>query len=350
MTKISTDIIKEFFEITKLKKRILLVVGEKSFDILDSNFSLKKILDQGGDYKILYKRRDLISKNEIPGYSKELKNFIPEIIIGMGGGSVIDLSKLLIYYNYLSHKNKFKFIVIPTTCGSGSESTNFAVIYNYGIKNSIKSDLIYADKIVHDSKLLSFLPRKALWSSIADSFCQSIESLWSINANNLSKTYALKSIKLIVKALENPDNIDHKKLLMASFYSGSAINISKTTGPHSFSYFLSSKHSIPHGLAVLFTMKEFLKINLKEIKISYTFFEYLQGVFTSLDEIYQMLDLILENSKFKFKLNKDSFKNSHEHINRQRLSNNPVKINQNDYLKIYTNSLKYYDKKNYKGF
>ena len=344
MNNISSSLKNKLIELTKLKKKVLLVVGEKSFKILDSNFSLKKVLAEGGDYRIVYKNKDLISKNDIYNYSLGLDLFLPEIIIGLGGGSVIDLAKLLIYYNYLKFRSQFKFIAIPTTCGSGSESTNFAVIYEKGIKTSIKSNLIATDKIVHDPIGLKFLSKKALWSSIADSFCQSIESLWSINANNLSKDHAVKSIKLIVKSIQNPENPDLKKLLEASYHSGCAINISKTTGPHSFSYFLSSKHSVPHGLAVLFTMNEFLKINLKDTKTNSIFYKELEGVYNDANQIGLMLDLILEKSNFNFKLNKDSFKNCHKHINDQRLSNNPVKISPKNYEEIYINSLKLYDK------
>ena len=344
MIKISSGLKNELIEITKHKKRVLLVVGGKSFKILDSNLLLKKVLASGGEYVIVKKKKDLISNNDIAEYSLEIKFFMPEIIIALGGGSVIDLAKLIIYHNYLNCKNKLKFIVIPTTCGSGSESTSFAVIYENGIKNSIQSDLISPDKIVHDSSLLKFLPKKALWSSISDSFCQSIESLWSINSNKISKGHALKSIRLIVKALENIEKLNLKKLLLASYHSGCAINISKTTGPHSFSYFLSYKYSIPHGLAVLFTMKEFLKINLKEKDINSTFFKNLEGIFKCTEEIFTILDLILEKSDFKFKLNRDSFKNSLAHINSHRLSNNPVKINRNDYMDIYINSLSHHDK------
>jgi alcohol dehydrogenase class IV len=340
MYNISTDITKEFFNVCKLKKRLLLIVGNKSFKILDTSFSLKKILEQGGDYIIVHKKSNLISKKDLDDYSLKLKNFKPEIIIGIGGGSVIDLSKLIIFQNYLKIRNKIKFIVIPTTCGSGSESTKFAVIYDEGIKKSILSESILADKIIHDFKLLKFLPKKALWSSISDSFCQALESIWSLNANKTSKEYAVSAIRLINESLKTSDKLDFHKLLTASFYSGCAINISKTTGPHSFSYFLTSVHSIPHGLAVLFTMKEFLKINLKDKEISSIFFECLEGEFKNSNQISKVLDLIIEKSTFKFDLNKNSFENCQKHINNQRLLNNPVKINQNNFKKIYLNSLK----------
>lgn len=340
MHNISNDIKKEIVKISKLKKRLLLIVGNKSFKILDTTFSLKKILNYGGNFIILNKKSHLISKKDLDDYSFKLRNFSPEIIIGIGGGSVIDLSKLIIFQYYLKIRNEIKFIVIPTTCGSGSESTNFAVIYNNGIKNSISSEFILPDKIIHDTRLLKFLPKKALWASISDSFCQAIESIWSKNGNKISKKYAVSAIKLITESLKASDKIDFQKLLTASFYSGCAINISKTTGPHSFSYFLSSIHAIPHGFAVLFTMKEFLKINLSDKEISLNFFECLKGQFNNSNQISQVLDLIIEKSMFKYDLNKNSFDNCKKHINNERLSNNPVKINQNQYLNIYLNSLK----------
>ncbi|MAD12483.1 MAG: hypothetical protein CMC04_07170 [Flavobacteriaceae bacterium] len=82
MNNISSSLKNKLIELTKLKKKVLLVVGEKSFKILDSNFSLKKVLAEGGDYRIVYKNKDLISKNDIYNYSLGLDLFLPEIIIG----------------------------------------------------------------------------------------------------------------------------------------------------------------------------------------------------------------------------------------------------------------------------
>ena len=99
-----------------------------------------------------------------------------------------------------------------------------------------------------------------------DSLCQAIESLWSINNTVKSSKYALMSISLISKCLDNLESLtynDRSNLLKASSLSGKAINITKTTAPHAFSYYLTYYHSICHGQAVAMLFENFIDLNFE---------------------------------------------------------------------------------------
>ena len=130
---------------------------------------------------------------------------------------------------------------------------------------------------------------------------------------------------------------------LASYYSGKAINISKTTGPHALSYYLSQNHNIPHGYAVSIFLIKFLNFNynmMKENKI-------LKKKFLLLFKIFNAKNLITLNNKIQIILlnlydgkdfhnilnnvNKKKLINS---VNIQRLKNNPIKVKKSDLIEI----------------
>ena len=120
-----------------------------------------------------------------------------------------------------------------------------------------------------------------------------------------------------------------------SNYSGRAINISKTNGPHAFSYYLTFFHSIPHGEAVLLNFEKFLKMNFKFINKNY------QRIILNIFNIKDLDELIKWFQRYKFKygliksldfINNIDYNSYRKSINEERLSNNPVKINLKEFL------------------
>ena len=200
---------------------------------------------------------------EVENALKLFKDNNCDSIISLGGGSAIDVAKCVKLFstmdenkNYLTQEHKYinlKHIAIPTTAGTGSESTHFAVIYFEGKKQSVHDDIILPDIAILDHHLLLSLPLYQKKSTLLDALCQAIESIWSVNSNAQSKIYAKKAIKLI---LENEDSYlngdikSAKKMIEASNLAGKAINITKTTAAHAMSYKLTSVYGLAHGHAV----------------------------------------------------------------------------------------------------
>ena len=286
-------------------------------------------------------------KKSYPNFN-EIKTFIKgnkidfDLIISFGGGTVIDVSKLLSisnnfdFFNDVFDMEKIKtsihHLCIPTTFGSGSESTSFAVLYKNKLKYSIQSPLITPNDIILNYKYTLNLNGKVSYCSILDSFCQSIESLWSVNNTSESSIYALQSIKLISRTLNNINSLsdsDRKNLLDASNLSGKAINITRTTAPHAFSYYLTINHDICHGEAVSIIFEKFIDLNFDHIN------EYNQKEIFKYLNLNDKKDFILLfkdlKSKIGFKrslkeienLNIDEYCKS---INHERLKNNPVNV------------------------
>ena len=187
-----------------------------------------------------------------------------EAIIAVGGGSAIDVAKCIKLFsgmsddkNYLEQEykdTKIPIIAVPTTAGTGSESTRHAVIYFKGQKQSISHESIIPDYAILDSGVLKTLPLYQKKCTTMDALCQGIESWWSVNSTDESIEYSKQAVSLIVENLDSyifeNDETAAEKIMLAANYSGRAINITQTTAAHAMSYKLTSMYHLPHGHAV----------------------------------------------------------------------------------------------------
>ena len=275
----------EFKNIEKLKEiiiqnnceNIFLLTGKKSYE--DSG--AKRVID------LILKNMNVTHINDFDTNPtlKDAKRIVQifkgskyDLIIAIGGGSVIDMAKLVNVFTANNDKpiklikketliiNKgLPFVAIPTTSGTGSEATHFAVIYVNKIKYSLADQKMLPDYVILDSTFTLNLPKKISASTGLDALSQAVESYWAVGATNKSKEYASQSIKLIVKyfvdSVNNPSKENKEKILEASNLAGKAINISKTTAPHAISYSFTSFFGVPHGHAVGLTLGKILLFN-----------------------------------------------------------------------------------------
>ena len=321
--------------------KVLLFTGNNSFKYFEKN---KSILEIFSKTKFIHLSNFSVNpkKDELDFLSLKAKNFNPDLIVAIGGGSVIDMAKNFIYQEEI---DVFEFIVIPTTCGSGSESTNFAVLYENGIKKSNVSNRLLPKKIIYDTWFISSVNIKVLWASVLDSLFQSIESLWAVSSNIESQKYAEKSIKNIVLGISDINKIEFRKLYIGSCFSGKAINISKTTAPHALSYPLTYSLNIPHGYAVGYTLPSVIKYNLGRLDNERRhFLERIYFRLFNVNTISDFLDKLISLIKlFDFKYPKIESELIEElvlGVNTERMNNNPVKFENLDIKEIYKNSNK----------
>ena len=155
---------------------------------------------------------------------------------------------------------------MPTTAGSGAETTSNAVIYINKLKYSVESQLLLPDYFLIN-QLIFKNPTKLKSSSGFDAMSQAIESLLSLKSNSKSVIYAKKSLiltnKKLFKFCKKPTFLNSNNMLLAANLSGKAINISKTTAPHAVSYPFTSIYGINHGHAVSLTLEKFRCLILK---------------------------------------------------------------------------------------
>ena len=112
-----------------------------------------------------------------------------DLFIAIGGGSVIDFAKLCKYFS----KSDQTLVAIPTTAGTGSESTLFATYYENGKKASVDDSSILPNYVILDYKLLIGSPKYLKACSAIDAYCQAIESYWSLNSNLLLSKSAVEN-------------------------------------------------------------------------------------------------------------------------------------------------------------
>jgi alcohol dehydrogenase class IV len=294
--------------------------------------------------------------------------------LAVGGGSVLDMAKI-IKYSILkslpftvdkeeSEQEKMEnipLIAIPTTAGSGSEVTQFAVLYVNGVKHSIEDNQILPEIVIIDSNLTYSLPARLTAISGMDALCQAIESYWSVNSNTKSKQYAQEAINLalshIERAVHNPTPAARLAMSKASMLAGKAINISKTTAPHALSYYMTSKLGVPHGHAVSFTLGQFLIFNnevtdndisdkrgVKHVKNTMKELFTLMGSENSLDAA-EFISKLMKNIGLQTKLKelvveeRINLDEMLDYINYERLNNNPRKISKQQCKNILTKIL-----------
>lgn len=177
-----------------------------------------------------------------------------DTIVAVGGGSSIDVAKCIKLYC----PSEPKLIAIPTTAGTGSESTRYAVVYRNGEKQSITHESIIPDYAILEPSVLDSLPLYQKKCTMMDALCQAIESWWSVNATDASRVLSRQAIELIMANWEVYifKGLNSREIMRAANIAGQAINITQTTAPHAFSYKLTSLFGLPHGHAVALCLPE----------------------------------------------------------------------------------------------
>ena len=251
-------------------------------------------------------------------------------IISIGGGSCIDVAKVIrlsvnadLNSDIPTFKQKYKYtdvkhICIPTTSGTGSESTKHAVLYLDGAKQSIANPVNVPDYVILCPKLIMSVPEYQKKATMMDALCQCIESLWSRKATKESKKYAKAGLRLFKDNYKGYLTLDKeaiRNVQIAANYSGKAINISETTAAHAMSYKITSLYHLPHGHAVAICMNSIF--NNCKVKTKYNGINVKELFYKALD--YFKLDVHVDISTDELKTLIDS-------VNPTRLKNFPFKI------------------------
>ena len=359
-----TDCIPVLTEILEEIKseRILLVTGKNSFEKSGAkDFIMGFLSDKSAR---VTRFSDFDSNPNIKDLKKGLeisKAFNPDIIIAAGGGSVIDMGKLIRFFHTHEHEedifngkycqsgSKVPLIAIPTTAGTGSEATHFAVLYDENkTKHSIASPDILPEYAIVNSALTFGQSQYLTACAGFDALAQGIEAYWNKNATEESDRYAEKAISLIYDSLPevvaHPNEDLRAKMSEGAYWAGKAINITKTTAPHAFSYPFTSHYGIPHGHAVALTFPYIADFNLSKGDIP----EFKKF------EIYRMLNIensvcssiqkYIINIGLKTPINKYDNNLIIKGINLERLANNPANIKTEDALILVKKALRQFSK------
>ena len=293
-----------------------------------------------------------------------------DCILAVGGGSAIDVAKCIKLAVLAEEGNaaiipplvsqrlpidgtKIPFIAIPTTAGTGSESTHNAVMYYEGAKQTVTNDGVLPDYAILEPSVLKTLPLYQKKCTMMDALCQGIESWWSVNSTEESYEYSRKTIELIMtnwqKYIFDNDDEAAAQIMLAANYSGRAINITATTAAHAMSYKITSLYKLPHGHAVAVCLSEIWTymlghmdkcldsrgsnyLNEVFVKIA-----HVMGVDTPTEAISVFRDIMLQmelTNPVSNNLTSDVILLTSS-VNPVRLKNNPVELDKETIRRLY---------------
>ena len=278
-----------------------------------------------------------------------LKECNADIIIAVGGGSVLDMSKLIRFFSCykgdVTDKSFEKIaellplIALPTTAGTGAEATHFAVVYKNKVKFSAEHEDMLPDYAIIYPPFTYRNPKYLTACTGFDALAQSIEAFWNLNATDESDAYAEKAIKLLwpnlPNVVNNPTEELRDKVAEGSYWAGRAINITKTTAPHAFSYPFTTYYGYPHGHAVALTFPYFFELNCGEKNKDRLRVGTLLSMLDFNDEtsLFDKINRYITSIGLDRRKDIDvDIKTICDQVNLERLKNNPVILNAFDNL------------------
>ena len=336
---------------------------KKPFLVCDGSYEFLKVKDYLNGLPDVVRFSEFTPNPDYSSVEKAVKLYREkncDYVIAVGGGSAIDLAKCVKAYVTMSDDSLFikqkiedngiTLIALPTTAGTGSEATRYAVIYYKGNKQSIAHTSLIPSTVIFDSSVLNTLPEYQRKSTMLDALCHSVESFWSVNSNDESKEYSKQAIGLILDNFDsylNNESDGNKKMLRAANIAGKAINITQTTAGHAMCYKLTSLYGIAHGHAAALCVNRLLPymIGNTDKCVDSRGNEYLECMFAELAEIMGCADTRTMCERFSYLLksldlkapeaSQQDIKILSDSVNPVRLKNNPVELDSSSIETLY---------------
>lgn len=307
------DTFKEFNEEFKLGKGDILVTNEWMYTpyVKPLNIEIPVIFQEK------YGKGEPFDEM-IDAIAKDMKAYDYDRIIAFGGGTIVDICKILslelpeqsvkVFTKEVPAKRVKELIVIPTTCGTGSEVTNVAVaeLKSLHVKMGLAVDETYADKAVLIPESLQGLPDYVFATSSIDALIHATESYLSPFASPLTEMFSLKAIEMIMNgymsmlakggntAAARKDVL--KDFCLASNYAGIAFGNAGCGAVHALSYSIGGAFHVPHGESNYQFFTEVFKTYMKKApngKIAKLNEVYADILCCDVANVYDELDAVL---------------------------------------------------------
>jgi alcohol dehydrogenase class IV len=284
-------------ELKDLGKKAMIVTGKNSGKM---SGALDDVIDILKEMKIDYIIYDKMGNNPslemVEDAGASARQFKPDFIVGIGGGSPLDAAKAVavLAVNEIRpldlYKNIFKnkplpIIAIPTTVGTGSEITPYSILTREDIrtKKSFGNEDLFPKVAFVDARYIESMPYSVMVNTAADALSHAVEGYLSKRSTQISDLFALESIRLFGECAEslinNTVDFDTRgKLMYMALLGGMVISHTGTTFVHAIGYNFTYFKDIPHGKANGLLLEEYLKFNYGVLK-------------DKIDRILQMLKL-----------------------------------------------------------
>jgi len=239
--------------------------------------------------------------DDIYTYFDKIKDINFDYIIAIGGGSVLDVAKILSVMDKETNvedligvdkvkKRTKKFIAIPTTHGSGSEVTKYAVLKFKNLKQTVVSENIVPDYAIIDENLAMNLPNDLSFYTSIDAFCHNIEAYFSRDSNPLTDITCENGMKFFFDGIDDVmENkiYGRKKMLIASVLGGISITNLRTNLIHALSHVIGGRYEISHGLANALFLQAYIRFYKNDGKFKNLCKILNKDVKEEIDKIYE---------------------------------------------------------------
>lgn len=251
-------------------------LAKKALDIIETI---------GVEYRVIDDLKPEPSYQEVHRVIKEAETFVCDMVLAIGGGSVIDAAKLCSILKGAAYsiqdlleepqigKKQFKTIAVPTTCGTGAEATCNAIVAipEEQVKKGIVNEEMIPDYVILDTEMTTNLPRHIIASTGVDALAHVVECYTSNKATPLSNLYATEGARLIFHNICEAYEQDgpgraKENMMLGAYYGGAAITGSGTTAVHALSYPLGGKYHIPHGVSNAILFPHVMRVNKEACK------------------------------------------------------------------------------------
>lgn len=258
-------------------RRVVLVAGPRSYHASGAAAQVEPVLAPLAVTRI--ERADAYPTLEDVARARTAMNAAdPDLVVAVGGGAVLDLAKSMrARFTAVEDDGETRLrlesdavlgvplVAMPTTAGTGAETTQFAVLYVSGIKHSLDHPALRPEVAIVDPALTTSVGPRSTAASGMDALAQGIESIWSVASTARSRRAAGRAVRLALGCLEpavlGGSRPAREGMSLAAHLSGRAINDTRTTACHAASYPMTVRHGIPHGHAVALTLPAMLEFN-----------------------------------------------------------------------------------------
>ena len=243
----------------ELKPKRTLLVTDKFFS---QNGKAQEILQLcGGEGKIFDGVQPDPELSVVAQGVKLLQEFSPDLLLALGGGSAIDCAKGILSMA----KAAVPFVAIPTTSGTGSEVTSFAILTHEGIKHPLIEDKLRPEIAILDDGLLAELPKNLIADGGIDTVSHALEALASKNANSFTTALAENAFRTCLKLLPRSfagDRSVRADLHQAATMAGIAFDGAGLGICHALSHALGGAFHLPHGRLNAILLPHMMEFNL----------------------------------------------------------------------------------------
>ena len=259
-------------------KRALIVTDEtmEKMGLCDKvEKPLREVLEEVDIFDKVESEPTLATADEVVRASKN--NY--DLVVGIGGGSVLDMAKVasaaaanpeqeasaFLGANKIKNPSVPK-ILIPTTAGTGSEATPFALVIVEGKKKAIASSYNLADVVFIDATFTATMPPRVTAFTGMDALSHAIEAFLSLGANPLTDSFALEAMRKISNNLEEAfshgDNLNARmEMSLAAMLAGIAFGNAGVIAGHAIAHAFGARYKVPHGVSAALTLPYIMEYN-----------------------------------------------------------------------------------------